>query len=284
MSLPKVCCVWYPAGGFGHFVNSILTLYGHRFVRPTHKQFNFSAGGDSHALELVAPKYYNDPDDYKFLFDQEGVYSVLVDNGNNNETKKFLSYFDNPKVIKICYSDYSWPIIARTMIEKGMRVGFDQEVMVDSDAWPTTENWALREKYFLFLRDNHLRAMWREDSTCSNLLIEDLLDYTKFRQQLIEFGITTEPFEELWGNWADANKQYLEPCSIAQRILDNENYSLEHVVDVWTQAVVYYYIWLKYNFEVPHNDYANWFTNTTDIAKMLIDHGVTIDSYKKSNC
>jgi hypothetical protein len=278
MSLPKVCCIWYPAGGFGHFVNSVLTLYGDGFVRPDNKQFDFSPGGNSHALELVAPKYYNDPDDYKLLFDQEGVYSVLVDNGNNNETKRFLRYFDNPKVIKICYSDYSWPIIARTMIEKGMRVEFDQEVMIDSVAWPTTENWALREKYFLFLRDNHLRAMWREDLTCSNLLIEDLLDYTKFKQRLTEFGITTELFEELWHNWADANKKYLEPCSIAQRILDNKNYSLEHVVDVWTQAVVYYYIWLKYDFEVPHNDYANWFTNTKDISIMLNKYGVLVDT------
>jgi hypothetical protein len=278
MSLPKVCCVWYPAGGFGHFVNSILTLYGDGFVRPAHKQFDFSASGNSHALELVAPRYYNDPDNYTFLFDQAGVYSVLVDNGNNNETKRFLNYFDNPKVIKICYSDYSWPIIARTMIEKGMCVGLDQEIMVDLDAWPTTENWALREKYFLFLRDNHLRAMWREDSTCSNLLIEDLLDYTKFRQRLTEFGITTETFEELWHNWVDANKKYLAPCSIAQNILDNENYSLEYVVDVWTQAVVYYYIWLKYDFEVPHNDYANWFTNTKDISIMLNKYGVLVDS------
>ena len=280
MSLPKVCCVWYPAGGFGHFVNSILTLYGSGFVRPSSKQFDFSTSGDSHALELVAPKYYNDPDEYNFLFDQAGVYSVLVDNGNNNETKKFLDYFDNPKVIKICYSDYSWPIVARTMIEKGMRVGFEQEVSIDTNAWSTTEDWALREKYFLFLRDNHLRAMWRKDPTCDNLLIDDLVDYTKFKQRLINIGITTEPFEELWYKWFEANKKYLEPWSIAQNILDevDECNLLDHIVDVWTQALVYYYIWLKYEFEVPHNEYANWFTNTKDISIMLNKYGVLVDS------
>lgn len=280
MSLPKVCCIWYPAGGFGHFVNSVLTLHGCKFARPSSSQFDFSSTGDSHSLELVAPKYYNDPDEYNFLFAQEGAYSVLVDNGNNNETKRFLKYFDNPKVIKICYSDHSWPIIARTMIEKGMRVDFEQEISIDSGAWSTTENWALREKYFLFLRDNHLRAMWRQDPACDNLLIEDLLDYTKFKQRLVEFGITTDTFEELWSKWFEANKKYLEPCSIAQSILDNINeyYSLDHIVDVWTQAVVYYYIWLKYELEVPHNDYANWFTNTKDISIMLNKYGVLVDS------
>jgi len=280
--LPKICCVWYPAGGFGHFVNSILTLYGHGFVRPSNKQFNFSDTGDSHALELVAPKYYNNPDQYKFLFDQPGIYSVLVDNGNNNETKKFLNYFANPQVIKICYSDYSWPIVARTMIEKGMRVELDQEIMIDLDAWPSLENWAVREKYFLFLRDNHLRSSWRADSDCDNLLIDDLVVYAKFKQQLDKFSIVTESFESLWANWVETNKKYLEPCKIAQNILDSVNleeyYSLNHITDVWTQAVVYYYIWLKYAFEVPHNDYANWFTNVKDISIMLNKYGVLVDS------
>jgi hypothetical protein len=281
-TFPKIWCIWYPAGGFGHFVNGILTLYGHGFIRPNNKQFNFSDVGDSHALELVAPKYYHDPEEYKFLFDQEGLYSVLVDNGINNETKRFLDYFADSKVIKICYSDHSWPVIARTMIEKGMRVDFDQEVKISADAWPTTENWVLREKYFLFLRDNHLRSAWRADPTCDNLLLDDLVAYTKFKQQLVEFGITTEPFEELWQNWLETNKKYLEPCKIAQNILDsinlNEQYSLNHIVDVWTQAIVYYYIWLKYRFEVPHNDYANWFTNVEDISIMLNKHGVLVDS------
>ena len=53
MSLPKVCCVWYPAGGFGHFVNSILTLYGDGFVRPAHKQFDVGASGDWNAGRQV---------------------------------------------------------------------------------------------------------------------------------------------------------------------------------------------------------------------------------------
>ena len=30
------------------------------------------------------------------------------------------------------------------------------------------------------------------------------------------------------------------------------------------------------DFEVPHNDYSNWFTNTDDIVTMLTNHGVTV--------
>jgi hypothetical protein len=40
---------------------------------------------------------------------------------------------------------------------------------------------------------------------------------------------------------------------------------LTHITDIWTQAVVYYYIWLEFGIEVPHNDFANFFTNTDQI-------------------
>ena len=29
-----IYCVQYPSGGFGHFINAILTLHGVEFVRP----------------------------------------------------------------------------------------------------------------------------------------------------------------------------------------------------------------------------------------------------------
>lgn len=276
----KVCCIWYPAGGFGHFINSILTIYGQGFVRPNNTEFSFSSTGDSHALELVAPKYYNDPVDYTFSFDRTEIYSVLIDNGNNNETKRFLNYFNNPKVIKVCYTNHTWPIIARTMIEKGMRTEFEQEVKLDLDSWSTNEDWALREKYFLFLRDNHLRSAWKTDIDCDNLLIDNMLDYTRFKNQLANFGIVTESFEPIWTTWKQANKKYIDPCEVAQYILDNidNDKPLTHITDIWTQAVVYYYIWLEYQFEVPHNDYSNWFTNTKDISIMLNKYGVLVDT------
>jgi len=42
-----IYCVWYPSGGFGHFINGILTLHGKGFKRPTNK-IEFSTTGDSH--------------------------------------------------------------------------------------------------------------------------------------------------------------------------------------------------------------------------------------------
>ena len=59
-------------------------------------------------------------------------------------------------------------------------------------------------------------------------------------------------------------------------VITKQSDDLTHITDIWSQAVIYYYIWLKYNVEVPHNDYANWFTNTKEIVTMLRDNGVEV--------
>lgn len=103
-----IYCVWYPGSGFGHFVNAVLSLYGKNFIRPNNT-LEFSKTGDSHSLELVAPKYWHDPEKYEFNFLDNVNYSVLVDNGNDNEGCDFLKTFPTAKIIKLCYTDQSWP-------------------------------------------------------------------------------------------------------------------------------------------------------------------------------
>lgn len=273
-----IYCVWYPSGGFGHFINAVLTLHGNEFVRPATLKYQFSTTGDSHNLELVAKKYFMNPSHYDFNFDLPGIYTVLIDNGINDESKQFLTVFDSAQILKLCYSDYTWPIVSRTMIEKAMSVNFDTEVTVDCKAWPSTESWTQREKYFLFLRDNVLRHNWRQDAQCNNLYLDDFLNYQQLRRQLDKFGIGTTEFEPLWQQWYESNARYLTPVITATNILNyvrsRQEHDLTQYNDIWLQAVVYYYIWLEYQIEVPHNDYSNWFTNTKDIVIMLDTYGV----------
>ena len=120
--------------------------------------------------------------------------------------------------------------------------------------------------------------MWRIDSEYKYLKIDRMLSYNDFCKQLQTLGIVTNDFRPLWDKWKISNQTYIGPVETAQKIildLKNKNYSdLSHTTDIWTQAVIYYYIWLEYNFEVPHNDYSKWFTNTKQIAIMLNKHGV----------
>ena len=263
-------CVWYPSGGFGHFINAVLTLHGKDFVRPQ-KSFEFSANGNSHQLELVAPKYLHDPLQYTFNFDKDKTYSVLIDNGINNEGTKFKQVFPNANVIKMCYSNFSWPVVANTLIVKAMGSSLDINLAVDPNKWNTNAPLAQREKYFLFLRDHILRHAWKPDLLSSSIMIEDLLDYNTLRQRI---GLDLNDFELFYNKWWESNRQYFLPVLTAQKILQGQ---FETVTDTWTQAIVYYQIWCKYNVEVAHNDYSNWFESYEDIVTMLDKHGVSID-------
>lgn len=272
-----IYCIWYPAGGFGHFVNSILSLHGQGFVRPHGHSVEFSSNGNSHKLDLVAPKYLHNPKSYEFDFDPAKHYSVLIDNGINDESTLFVKFFPTACVVKICYTDKTWPIVSRTMIEKAMVVDFYQEVSPKT-SWNSVDDWAVREKFFLFLRDNTLRYAWKIDPQYQYLKIDDMLCYDNFCNQLHSIGINTYNFKELWNNWKISNQKYINPVEIAQQVISDiknkKNSDLSHISDIWTQSIIYYYIWLEYNFEVPHNDYCQWFTNTEQIAIMLNKYGV----------
>lgn len=264
-----IYCVWYPSGGFGHFVNAVLSLHGENFVRPTNT-LEFSSTGNSHSLKLIAPKYLKDQD-YNFNFLPDVKYSVLIDNGINNEGLKFRETFPTANIIKLCYTDYSWPVIAKTMINKAMRSTAETEL--DFSQWNTTETWAQREKYFLFLRDHNLRHQWRPSSCSTNINIETLLNYKEFKSAIIACGINLSSFRKLWNNWFTNNYRYVFPIRAAQAIIHSINnkklIDLTSITDTWTQAVIYYYIWLEFGVEVPHNDFKDFFKNTKEIILWL---------------
>jgi hypothetical protein len=267
-----IYCIWYPSGGYGHFINAILNLHGKNFVRPTNK-IEFSNTGDLHSLDLPAPKYHADPDNYDFTFDPSLNYSVLVDNGINNEGERFKTTFSSAHIIKLCYNDASWPIVAKTMIDKAMQSTVSEQLVVDCDKWIVNESWAVREKYFLFLRDHALRKAWRPGKNVSNLFINNMLDYTTLHQQLSSLGVELDDFTQFHLAWQQANTQYINPVknsqSVIESIKNNVNESLDYISTIWDQAVLYYFLWINFGQEVPHNDYADFFQNTDAIRKCL---------------
>jgi hypothetical protein len=267
-----IYCIWYPSGGFGHFINAVLSLHGNNFARPQQQQVTFGADGNSHALELTAPKYSKDPVDYLFDFDTNVNYSVLIDNGIDNETRRFRTVFPNAQVFKLCYTDTSWPIVAKTSIVKALGTDISQELTLGQD-WPDNNTWARREKYFLFLRDHNFRHSWRAEPDCYNLLIESFFNYNLLKGQLTGAGVVLSDFEELHQTWLGNNYEYINPVLESLDIIDavknRTARSLTHITDVWDQAVVYYFLWLSFAQEVPHNDYKDFFANTTEIADWL---------------
>lgn len=279
-----IYCVWYPSGGFGTFVNAVLSLYGKGFARPRQHAINFSNTGDSHSLDRVAPTYRLDQNYYNFEFNPAINYSVLIDNGITSESMRFKKFFHQPTIIKLCYSDTTWPIVARTVIEKAMKVPLESELPL-GDCWPEISDWAKREKFTLYLKDHEHRWRWRNvfDETAIRLTIDNFLSYDNMRSSIESLGIELEDFSQTWHNWRIANKKYIDPIEFAQSIIHDVKFhnerNLAHVTDLWTQSVINYFIALNFDFDVTYADSHNWFTNTLDIVKMLNSNGVVIDPH-----
>jgi hypothetical protein len=263
--------VWYPSGGFGHFVNAILSLYGENFVSPDDKTATFSSTGDLHSLKLVAPRYLDEREYPSFVFDQSKNYSVLIDNGINNSGKLFLNTFPNGKIIKLCYNDISWPIVANTSIIKAQRTSFEKALPLD-DAWPCQEPWAIREKYSLYLKEHSLRTAWIPDPTAHNLDVFTLVSYQKLRDFFNNFIVLAD-FKELHDRWLQHNYKYFFPVVESLKIIDavktGQHIDVTHVETVWDQAVVNYLLNLEFNIDIPVNDFADWFQNTKQIYELL---------------
>lgn len=268
-----IYCVWYPSGGFGHFVNAVLTMHGRGFARSGTAALEFSAAGDSHSFPLAAPKYAKDPGYYDFDFDPGMHYSVLVDNGIDNEGQTFLDFFPDSQIIKICYTNWSWPIVARTLIDKAMNSSIQVELPTNPDAWPDGCDWDIREKYFLYLRDHDFRHAWKPGINIHNLLVDDLLDYDHLAEKINSFDIVLDDFQPDWQRWKTANATYIDPVLDAREVIDavkqQKIEDLKHVTDIWAQAVLYYLLWLEFGREVPHNDYAGFFNDTGEIVRWL---------------
>jgi hypothetical protein len=218
----------------------------------------------------VAPKY---TPGYNYKFDPDCNYSVLIDQGINSTSRDFMLEFPDARVIKVCYTDSSWPVVAMTMIGKAMQSSIEQEIAVDPGLWASTEPWTQREKYFLFLRDHPLRTAWQPESGIDCVLVNDLLDSHGLKHTIERIGIELSEFKDLWNNWYMNNNRYFVSVSVAEQILSKiehkEAFDLTHITDVWTQAVIYYYIWTEFGKEVPHNDFENFFSNVDQITQWL---------------
>jgi hypothetical protein len=264
-------CVWYPSGGFGHYINAVLSLYGNNFVRPKNAVI-FGKTGDLHQLDLSLPKYFHDQHYPPITTNNDQNYCVLIDNGINNESTIFKKIFLESKTIKICYTNRSWPIVAHTMIVKAMQTDLNSELSLEH-GWSQSEPWAIREKYFLYLRDHALRYQWQPDPTCYNLLLESLLDYHSLQSFINSTGIVCENFKTLHNSMLDHNQSYFYGISVADKIIHaietDQHISTEHITNLWDQAVVNYFIQLQYGVEVPANDWANWFQSTKQIKDLL---------------
>jgi len=271
----NIYCIWYPSGGFGHYISAVISLYGDNFTRPL-TDLAFAMDGNSHAVSPVAPKWKFDPDRYDYKFDPDKNHCVLIDNGATSQSKKFKTFIPKSTVLKVTHSKWSFPIGLHTMIVKAMGSSLDEHFL--KNLYWTDQDWGKRQKFLYFLKHHPTQGLWNPEDDCVNIDIAEIVDYDIFKSRIESAGIKLTDFSAAHQEWYRANKIYIDPVLQAQEIMEyikrDENFLLSHITDLWTQAVVYYYIWLTYKIEVEHNKMPDFFTDTNQIRRWLIDQGV----------
>lgn len=289
--MTKVVSIQYPSGGFGHFIHVVLSVYSKQF-NGQKLEYQFGPGGDSHAYPTQLPKYYLLNDFDVNLYQQQlnnindEFATILIDSGIDNDSNEFRAVIKSNISIRICYDHWTWPLLAQIFYTRCMAAVTETEqtinqwIVPDQGMWrDQNEPWAIREKFFLYLKDHQYRNSWREDQSTLNIPVDQILSYqTMFAALSSQFEL--DNFENFYQTWHDANHKHFNFFIQAQHVWKNlqNNIDLTHIDDIFTQAVIYYYIWLEYGIEVPHNDYSNWFTNTQEIVTMLNKHGVLVDT------
>jgi hypothetical protein len=284
----------YPSGGYGYYFTRLINGFVTNIVK-TADLFEFDQLGTSHLLPLVAGDIHFEQHktlgmiDSRYQSDIAQQKYILIPYcpGIQNDTTEHLkSNFPNAKIIRLCYKDNTWPLIFQNCIVKASMGGIDTDIEFDDKKFGSSEDWARRENFNLIFEHHQYRNMWKEhdhDRFLNIDILELLINPVRCLQQVADFisgtilAVDMIPIRHQ--QFLDANPNtitHLEILEIVNAL--NVAQDLTHIQQLYHQAVINFYIQLKFNFVIPANDYANWFTNTKEIVTMLQDHGVEFDT------
>jgi hypothetical protein len=283
----------YPSGGYGYYLARLINSFVTNVV-PTADLFEFDQLGTSHLLPLVAGDIHHEQNRnlysvnecYQRDIDQQKYILIPYCPGIQNDTTTNLEInFPNAKIVRLCYHDNTWPLIFQNCIVKAAAGTLETDVEFDSKKFGSGDNWARRENFSLLFENHHYRNMWKEYDHARFLNIDIFELLTNPHCCLLKVAnfingsiYHSDRLLDKHQQFLDANPNTITHLEILQIInsLTIEQ-DLMHVEHLYHQAVMNFYIQTKFNFVIPSNDYANWFTNTKEIVTMLTHHGVNID-------
>ena len=284
----------YPSGGYGYYFTRLINSFVTNVVQ-TADLFEFDQLGTSHLLPLVAGDIHHEQnrnlysvnDCYQHDIDQQKYILIPYCPGIQNDTTTNLEVnFPNAKIVRLCYYDNTWPLIFQNCITKAAAGTLETDVEFDSKKFGSQENWARRENFSLLFENHHYRNMWGPHHHARFLnidIFELLINPYSCLLKLANFIDGSVHHSDMLlakhQQFLDANPNTTTHLEIL-RIVDSLNIkqNLMHIEHLYHQAVINFYIQTKFNFVIPSNDYADWFTNTKEIVTMLQDYGVKFDT------
>jgi hypothetical protein len=284
----------YPSGGYGVYLTRLINKFVTNVVQ-TNDDFLFDDLGTSHSLPLVVGHIHYgvnrmlhaaDSTHWANIKKQKYILIPYCPGIPDDTTDNLKNNFPNAKIIKLCYQDNTWPLVFQNCIVKAVQGTSEANVEFDVEKFGVLDDWARRENFSLLFEHHHYRIMWKEHvhDNWLNIDISELItDPQNCLEKVANFiggsmiNLRELPFRHQQFLNANPNTvQHLEILNIVKNL--NIDRDLTHINQLYHQAVLNFYVQLEFNFVIPANDYANWFTNTKEIVTMLKDHGVYIDT------
>jgi hypothetical protein len=298
MIYDKLVTVQYPSGSFGHFTHLILSNYGKDFnsVDSDDKFANDFKSGSSHFTTSTIEKYYDKEkyavyaatsleQDYRRITKNGKSATVIVDSGITDDTNNYMAIFPGATYVRVCYDDYSWPFSAKSFYTRCMSEVLEHETSIgqfiqpDAGAWDNTEPWAVREKYFLYLKEHQFRHDWQPVDGVINIDVRDYMSYDTLYPALSKVGPLDDfkiLYDKFYVNNAVHISWYVRCVDVFNSIKNHENIDLVDLQnDLFSQATINYFIQIHYGFEIPAYDYRDWFKSTGEIFDMFKLHSIS---------
>lgn len=283
----NVVVISYPAGGFGNFLFYVLSEFADRTVKINDPKFEFNANGDSHRVKKYTNIWFNDPDRYNvgFTTESDEIVLVLCDNGINNDSyDKIRQYFNNPTILRVTIDYDVRPVIYHTCVVKAMKsnVILENSKEVNKHWIDCDKPYAQRENFTLLY--HHWPFKWDPDETTVNISLEDLINNPVQTLSNIIHAIgcsviRPDDLKKCCDQWITVNQQYFDIYfqwqNIKHALESGTNYSLDHITDLHAQGYINYRIEKMFNCTIPVYDYQNWFKNTREIKKCILQHSTT---------
>lgn len=284
--------VSYPSGGYGFYMARLINFFVTNVIK-TSDLFQFDETGTSHLLPLVAGDIHFEQNHnlrsidqiYQSDIDQQKYIIIPYCPGINNDNPyKIEKDFPNSKIIRLYYQDNTWPLVFQNCIIKAANDTLEKKVKFESERFGSSDDWAQRENYTLLCQHHELREKWKPHANKHwlNIDIYDLITnphgclykVAEFIDGNLEQIDLLDHKHQQFLNANPHTVQHLANLQIVNDLLKEK--SLNHITELYQQAVINFYVKCKFDFWVPPNDYADWFTNTTQIVKMLNQHGIRL--------
>jgi hypothetical protein len=275
--------IHYPSGGFGHFMNVLLSVCSRSFY-VANRAVEFSPSGDSHAFELSAKKWTHDQTDYVFspadwATGQDLRHIVLVDLGINNDCHRTVrKQFPKNQLVRMCIDPAARSIINQTCLFKAQKQ--TEFNFVHQHAWQQREEISKQYHYCDANSEYYLNKFQPIADDCYTLNLP--ISWLFFSFELLLTNLETflgiivnrTSATVLHQQFLKNNQCYAQANIWAQTVLDSleseQHVSLADCTNIHDQGFVNYTIEKQFSLEeIPPYDYQDWFTNTQQIAQAI---------------